>query len=304
VVVKYIGGNGRGRLEQKEYRLLLQPAFKALSGEKNTYFAIRKYFPRGPVGMKTNCLTGRFFATPKNLVEALAELILVNTDIGENNIIAWERTTRELTEAGFELNASSFGRRYLGTDANGIGYADGFETSGKVSTRISRILTDMVEMNVNLPVLKDHSIAGLSASLKNMYGAIFNPNKLHDNHCSPYAAHLSALPTLKSKCRLSIIDATRIQYQGGPGYMSEYMTAYNGLVISDDPVSADRVALEILEHTRMIHNQPPLEKVGRSVKYLDIAEEIGLGVADWNKIKLDVILVDADGNVSQGELMR
>ncbi|MFZ5979203.1 MAG: DUF362 domain-containing protein [Candidatus Zixiibacteriota bacterium] len=302
VVVRNTGSNTDGKLEREEYRLMLQPAFRVLSGEDNVYFAVRKYIPRGPVGMKVNCLTGRFFPTPKNLVEALSKLILANTDIDENSIIVWERTARELSDAGYELNASSFGRRCLGTDANGIGYADNFETAGEVSTRISRILTDMVALNINLPVLKDHSIAGLSASLKNMYGAIFNPNKLHDNHCSPYAAHLAALPTIKAKCRLSIIDATRIQYQGGPGYMSEYMAPYKGLIISDDAISADRVALEILEKVRQAHQQPPLDKVGRPVNYLRVAEELGLGTADMNKIELKVIAVDNDGNILSGEI--
>ena len=302
VVARFTGGNGKGKLDREQYRLLLQPAFRTLSGEENVYFAVRKYIPRGPVGMKINCLTGRFFPTPQNLVEALTKLILANTDIEENDIIVWERSTRELAEAGYELNASSFGRRCLGTDANGIGYYDDFETAGEVSTRVSRILTDMVELNINLPVLKDHSIAGLSASLKNMYGAIFNPNKMHDNHCSPYAAHVSALPTLKKKCRLSVIDAARIQYQGGPGFLSEYIVPYNGLIISDDPVSADRIALEILEKVRKAHGQPPLAEAGRPVNYLDAAEEIGLGTTDRNKIKLDIIAVDDNGNVTPGEL--
>lgn len=302
VVVKFTDRADNGQYNREEYRLLLQTGLKAVAEETNAYFAMKKIIPKGVIGMKTNCLTGRLLSTPIALTEALTEILTSNGHINDNNIIIWDRTNRELSEAGFKLNASSFGVRCLGTDTNGIGYDDNFETYGEVSTRISRLLTTIVDYNINLPILKDHSLAGLSAGLKNMYGAIFNPNKYHDNHCTPYAAHVSSLPTIKRKNCLTIIDAVRVQYNGGPGFMGEYQVSYGGLILSRDPVSADRIGLEIVQGFRLKNNLPPLEKAGRPVKYLNVGEEIGLGISDLSKINLTVLNLDHNGNTKTGEL--
>ena len=303
MVVKYPEAEKKGRYSREEYRLIIRAGLKHLTGEASVYQAVKKIIPNGIIGMKTNCLTGRLFSTPPELIDALTDLLTTNNHIKENQLVIWERTNRELKEAGYELNASSFGRRCLGTDTNGLGYASDFESYGEVSTRLSRIMTDMVDVNINLPVLKDHSLAGLSGGLKNMFGAICNPNKFHDNHCSPYAAHVSALDTIKRKNRLTIIDAARVQYNGGPGFMGEYLVDFGGIIMSTDPVSVDRIGLEILERLRSKNNLPSLEQAGREVKYLQIGEDIGLGTADMNNIELTVIDVDHNGTSHTGELL-
>ncbi|MFQ6008245.1 MAG: DUF362 domain-containing protein, partial [Candidatus Zixiibacteriota bacterium] len=177
-----------------------------------------------------------------------------------------------------------------------------FYSSGDVSSLVSRILTDMVDYNINLPVLKDHSIAGLSAGMKNMYGAIHNPNKFHDNNCDPFCAHVSNLEPVRKKNRLTVIDAIKVQYNGGPGYVSNYISYYNGVIMSDDPVAADRLGLKILEHMREVGGLPPLAKVGRPVKYLASAQQLGLGSADMKQIEVDVVIVDKNGRQKGGEL--
>jgi uncharacterized protein (DUF362 family) len=154
-----------------------------------------------------------------------------------------------------------------------------------------------------MPVLKDHSLAGLSGGFKNMYGAVHNPNKYHDNNCDPYAAHVSNLAPIREKTRLIIIDAVNVQYNGGPGYDSRYLENYGGVIIAKDPVAADTIALEILEKLRAKNNLPDLATAGRPVKYIKTAEALGLGVADRNKIDLIVLTADGDGQVSKGDLI-
>ena len=39
-------------------------------------------------------------------------------------------------------------------------------------------------------VLKDHDLAGVSLAMKNWYGVVHNPNKLHDDDCDPFVADL------------------------------------------------------------------------------------------------------------------
>ena len=76
-----------------------------------------------------------------------------------------------------------------------------------VCGHLSKILTNLTNRTVNLPVLKDHNLAGLSGSMKNMYGVIHNPNKYHLNNCNPYVAELNALAEIKNS--LGILDHCR-----------------------------------------------------------------------------------------------
>ncbi len=302
VVVRCPAVGSDNRLSRRQYSRLLQAGFAALSGKGTVQSAIRRYLPSGVIGIKTNCMARRLNSTPTALVDAFAAL-LTDNGFEENNLVVWERTSRELKEAGYTLNASSFGRRCLGTDANGVGYSSRFFSSGPVNSLVSRILTDLVTYNVNLPVLKDHSIAGLSAGLKNMYGAVHNPNKYHADNCDPFCAHICNLEPIRTKTRLTILDAVRVQYNGGPGYVGDYVAYYHGIILSGDPVAADRIGLEILEHFRKINGLKPPSESGRPVKYLASAEKLGLGVADLEKIKLTVLYVDAAGRVSSGRLL-
>ena len=92
-----------------------------------------------------------------------------------------------------------------GTDR--VGYEDDLSAWGSVGSRLSKILTRSSSVLINLPVLKDHDGAGVTIALKNMYGAIHNPNKYHPNGCDPYVADLNMLPEIRS--RMKLIDLRR-----------------------------------------------------------------------------------------------
>ncbi|MCP4570435.1 MAG: DUF362 domain-containing protein, partial [FCB group bacterium] len=201
-VVKYTS-RSRSFLKKEEYEMLLCSGLNLLAEDRGHVGFLKRLIPKGTIGLKANCLAA-WNPTLIPIVKALADILIGAVGIDDNNIVLWERTSRELKRAGHELNASAFGRRCLGTDANGVGYDDDFQSSGNVNSLVTRILTRMVDHSINLPILKDHSIAGLSAGLKNMYGAIHNPNKYHASNCSPSAAHINNLNTIRDKHRLTI----------------------------------------------------------------------------------------------------
>lgn len=301
VVVRHQDGLRGERLNSAQYASLLHHGLTTLTEESSGESAVRKLLPKGPVGLKTNCLTGKFNSTPVPLVEALAG-ILESAGWAANDIVVWERTGQELQKAGFELNASSFGRRCFGTDANGVGYGREFHSAGESSSLVSRILEKLVGGNINLPVLKDHSIAGLSGGMKNMFGAINNPNKFHNTNCDPHVADVSMMDPIRTKNRLTIIDAVRVQYHNGPGYDPAQVAGYGGMILSDDPVAVDGIGLEIVEHYRREAGLPSLEKANRPAKYLRTAQAHGLGEADLAAIELKVLIVNDKGRVREGKL--
>jgi uncharacterized protein (DUF362 family) len=249
-----------------------------------------RFHKRDTMGLKVNCLAGKNLSTDPALAYGAADL-LRNSGLDEKNIIIWDRQSRELEDCGFTLNFASKGIRCFGTDANGAGYEEELSMKSNIGSLLSRILTRTCTAQVNLPVLKDHNLSGISASMKNWYGAINNPNKYHDDNCNPYIAELNSLPEIRGKCRLIIVDATRIQYNGGPAFKEQWNEPYNGVIIGSDPVAVDSVCWSIVEEIRRKHKLPTLKAAGREPTYIKTAGEMGLGNSDMKNIEVKEISV-------------
>ena len=159
---------------------------------------------------------------------------------------------------------------------------------GSVGSLLSTTLTRICDAVINLPVLKDHGITGITGALKNMFGAIHNPNKYHLNVGDPYVADVNMLPAVRQKIWLSICDATTAQYEGGPSFMPQWTWPYNGLIVARDPVAMDYTCWQIIERKRAEKGLEPLSRVKRAPVYLSTAADSRhqLGTCDPNKIQL------------------
>ncbi len=204
--------------------------------------------------------------------------------IPAGNLIIFDRLTEELDRAGFVINADE-GVRCFGTDRRG--YDREPTVSGKVGSCFSRIVSEDCTALLNLPMVKDHDLAGVSISLKNHFGCINNPNKLHLDNCCPYAADVNLAPAVRSKQRLIICDALEVIYDGGPTYRPATTRAYGALLMGTDPVALDRVGWEIIEDLRVRARLEPLKAAGREPRYIMVAGDARhrLGVADPARIE-------------------
>ena len=164
-------------------------------------------------------------------------------------------------------------------------------------TKFNRAITKATAI-VNMPVFKDHDLAGVTCSMKNMsHGSIVNPAHHHKNCCSPSIPEIYSLPMIKDKVRLIITDASRVIYQGGPfGARTRNFNVRNHTWLAGtDPVAMDKIAWETVDRIRAGKGKAPLMKrrhmkgkprgSGRPIHILK-AEELGLGVADSTKIKV------------------
>ena len=70
------------------------------------------------------------------------------------------------------------------------GFEDQPVTFGTANVKLSKILTRECAMVIGLPILKDHSSAGVTFAMKNMYGVVERP---HEAACA--AAAIPAWPT-------------------------------------------------------------------------------------------------------------
>ncbi len=235
--------------------------------------------PDDRVGIKINTIGGRAISTRPEVALSLAGW-LAKSRLQEKNLFIWDRTTRELRGAGYAPAAGRSGVRVFGTDADGVGYGTDLVAHLGVGSLFSKIQTEFATASISLAILKDHGLAGVTAGMKNYFGAIHNPNKYHDTHCDPFVAEVFDTPPVKSRHRLTILDALVVQFHKGPSYHARWAGKFGGFVFSLDPVAADRVGWTIIERLRASAGLPALQDEGRAPGYLATAEKMGLGRAD------------------------
>jgi uncharacterized protein (DUF362 family) len=262
---------------------MLDDAMAALTG-KDPQDAWKSLFDgRDRVGIKVNTLSGRRLSTHPELAYAIAER-LISAGVKPYRIIIWDRSDDELREAGFKVNRSGRDIRCFGTESN---YEPDLTMSRSIASCFSMIVRQCSAL-INVPVLKQHELAGVTISLKNWFGAIHNPNKYHDNGCDPFIADLNAIRFLRDKKRLIVCDALLSQYESGPGYKPRYAWRQGAIIVSRDPVALDRVGMELIDRKRKGAGLDPLRSRPEWCRHIFTAadREHNLGVADMDRIEI------------------
>jgi uncharacterized protein (DUF362 family) len=239
--------------------------------------------PGEVVGLKVNCLAGRGLSTHVALVDAICERL---QQIGVKEIVIWDRLNYDLESAQFKIRERGSGIRCFGNDT--LGYEDQLAAYGNVGSLLSRTLTRVCDAVINLPVLKDHGITGVTMALKNVFGAIHNPNKYHMNVGDPYIADVNMLPQIRQKIRLHLCDALTAQYEGGPSFMPQWTWPQNALLASRDPVALDQIGWQIIERKRAEKGMKPLQEMKREPTYIATAADNDhrLGTNDPRQIRV------------------
>lgn len=240
----------------------------------------RLFRPSDTVAIKINGLAAGHLSPRRELIGAITAS-LQSAGLAPGQIIVFERTGRELERCGFTRQTGPGAVRIYGTDdLRGGGYTSRIEHSGSVGSLLSRILTDYATALINVGVLKDHDLAGVSAGMKNLYGLIHNPNRYHDHSCDPYVADVAALPSVRAKLRLTIIDALLGQAHGGPAFREQWIWPQDRLLVGCDPVAVDATAAALITARRQEIGLPSLVEAGRAPSWLYTASEMGLGRAE------------------------
>ncbi len=140
---------------------------------------------------------------------------------------------------------------------------------------------------IDVPFLKTHNIAGLTCAMKNLsHGLIKHPARYHANGCSPFVADIVALPEIRDKIRLCLVDGLRIVYDGGPEPNTGSISDEGVLLASADPVATDAVAVSLLNKLRKEFRLPPIAASPEDLGYLAAGHLRGVGVAVLHGIDL------------------
>jgi uncharacterized protein (DUF362 family) len=260
----------------------LGTAVARAGGEATPVAALRRLFkPTDVVGIKVNCLGGRGVSTRPEVALRLARW-LQDAGVSADRILIWDRTDRELRSAGYSPTSGP-GVRVRGTDED---WHEQLTDWGPSASRFARAMVDELTAVVSVAMLKDHGLAGASLSMKNWYGVVNNPNKLHAEGCAPYVPHLVAHPLIHDKLRLSVVDGSLGQCHGGPGRSPRWAWPFHGFLASADPVALDAVGWRILEARRKEVGLGALAAEGREPRYIAEAARLGLGVGDPARIEV------------------
>ncbi len=168
---------------------------------------------------------------------------------------------------------------------------------------LSRIVTTECDYLINVPVIKSHSLCGVTGALKLYYAAIpladalftFSRgegvpsgkelrkaiDKVHRHNGDPQIAELAASPLLREKTRLHVGDALLSLYEGGPFGSPQWVNGQ--ILVSQDPVSIDYHAFQIIETKRQ---EKGVESALLWTKYIQSAAEMGLGTNHPDQIEL------------------
>ncbi|SPE30020.1 conserved exported hypothetical protein [Candidatus Sulfotelmatomonas gaucii] len=282
-------GTGAQPDEQRVLNLL-DKAMAAYTGREKPVEAWKNIIPPnilagGVIGLKVNGLGGRGISTHAALTMAVAER-LQQAGVRAGNILVWDRDKWSLGNCGMSVNTDAGRVRCYGNDVGG--YEDEQVQCGAVRVRLTKILTRECAMVINLPILKDHEMAGITFSMKNMYGAVDRPYALHGNNCNPGVADVNCMPVVREKVKFTIGDALSSVYDGGPGFRPERLWYPNALVVGEDRVALDTIAWGMIEQKRAEAGLLSLEAAGRRPDYIATAADGAhwLGTNDPRQIHL------------------
>jgi hypothetical protein len=139
-------------------------------------------------------------------------------------------------------------------------------------SHLGKLVTQVVNKIVAIPVLKDHGSAGVTGALKNMsHGSVNNVARSHSNSytnvCNQFIPQVVTHPVIRSKFVLQLMDGIRAVYQGGPfaweRNKGKWTWEYNSIFCATDPVALDHVEWEIVDAKRVLEKLPPVGAAGK-----------------------------------------
>lgn len=130
---------------------------------------------------------------------------------------------------------------------------------------------------INVPVIKHHSSAGLTLSMKNLMGVVWDRMFWHRNDLQQCIADYA---TFTRKPDLNVVDAYRILTRNGPrGVSPADVSLQKQLLLSTDMVAVDAAA------ARIFGKEP------NDIGHIRIAEQMGVGRSDLNSLKINKIIL-------------
>ncbi len=278
---------------------MLEKALLSFTGKTSLTDAWKEFVsPKDKIGLKINCLGRAALSTHPVLTEAVIKS-LVAAGMDENNIIVWDRFGDQMQDAGYPLKGGT-GVKYLASEnaPETVGYDESLPFEGTAEqiaktpgpSYLAKLLTKETTAMINLPVMKNHVLAGVTLGLKNVaFGVTGNNGRLHTNNCDPFIPEVCAMPQVKEKTRLTILDAIEACYEGGPYPRNpNFKWRPELLYVATDMVAMDAIAAQVIDAKRREKGLPPAMLKST---HIATAAKMKLGTNVKDEIKVENITI-------------
>ncbi|RMF93141.1 MAG: DUF362 domain-containing protein [Candidatus Schekmanbacteria bacterium] len=293
-------------IDKSRVRRMIDEGIKNMTGAKNLSEAWASVFPNlkdnEVIGLKVNTINPRIPAHPEvaySIVDSMVE-----GGINKQNILIWDNVDAFLINAGYKINDTKEGYRCYGTYHDKSIWLDPeakvYIRSENIVNHHSKILSQHIDYLINVPVLKKSEFAGVTLSMKNMYGTIhlseqatFDPTsltdeqvevieKMHAHNANPQIAEVNASEQLMKKTKLVVLDALMGIYEGSAHVDPQGVN--HTIIISPDRVATDLTGMKIINEERKKRGKKLISK--EYAGHIWSAEKLGIGNADESKIEV------------------
>lgn len=265
------------------------------------------YQPGQRIGLKVNCLNDHHVTTSPALVGAIVASLHEKLGVDPTTIVVWDRFLADLENSGKYSSDALGGAKLVGnllrglntgeseddpTITGGHGFDDpicsapiGVPLPGKTASypRLSRVLTQEIDLVINCPVFKVHNISGITGAMKNIYGMINIPDQYHDANLATDMPKLYALPDIRNRISLTIFDAL-IGVVNGQTPADRPDQSPGRLLLAQDPVAIDSYALDLIDQLRALSDAG--SRSAAANPWLDGAATLGLGSRSYSLIQV------------------
>lgn len=250
-------------------------AVQRLTGEDDPGRAFRRFVgPTDKVGIKVNCLAGRFSSTSREVAYAVVEGVR-RAGVPDANIVVLDQYAWALRQARYFAPRPDAVRTIFHDEV-----ADGFTPESRVVGCRFRWAKSFLACDrvINVPVIKDHNLTGVTCAFKNVgCGVIDAPPHLH-RLIHEALPRLYATDEVRSRVCLIVCDASVIQYSNGPKVALDFRKPLHTVYATTDPVAMDAVAADLVEAARTEARLPALARQNRAPRFLQVATALGLGL--------------------------
>jgi len=304
-----------GEVNQRVVARMVDEVVRAVTNQPTSEQAWRSLVkPHERVAIKVAAAAGSSAGTSPEVVEAVVEG-LKHSGVPATNIVVWDRDRKDLVASGLGQLGED-GRIRLAWIESRSDYDSEnplfLPVLGKLihgdrdfKTRAEAELSELIDTRkqlsdesyfpklmgkvdkiINIPSLTDSFLTGINGALANLtVGMIDNWRRFTKPPLfgDPYVAEIYAEPAIHGKVVLTILDALRLQYAGGPFPNPNYVEPYQAIFASTDPVAIDATAVRLIDEYRLANQLPSIKAM---TNYIETADTLGLGESDEKLIQL------------------
>jgi len=276
---------GERALDQDVANQLVDTAVARLMNKANPTDAWKALVkPSDVVGIKTSCLAGARLSTRIEVIRAIADGVR-RAGVPTKNIVVWDRKRNDMVRARYPVDdRSQF--VCIGNDHRRYGFRPPIILQGEIGSFFSRLVTHACSVIINVPVFKDHDLAGVTVALKSFFGAIHNPNKYHFANLHQAIVDVNRVHHIRRKTVVHICDATFACAHGGPTPARKWIERLGTIYATRDPVALDQCAWTRIEALRKARGLPTLVGSKREPKHIALAAKQSVGTNDPKRIEL------------------